>query len=49
MTLNGQEEGPLVTGHSGSKESGPQLQLTFVVAPESLILGFVGVEIFELN
>lgn len=26
-----------------------QLQLTLVVAPESLILGFLGVEVFELS
>lgn len=25
------------------------LQLTLVVAPESLVLGFLGVEVFELN
>lgn len=31
------------------KESELRAQLTFVVAPESLILGFLGVEVFELS
>ena len=33
----------------GVRAASPGSQLTFVVAPERLILGFLGVEVFELS
>lgn len=49
----GSEEATGTREKVGNRKGGAgqncQLQLTLVMAPESLILGFLGVEVFELS